>query len=211
MACKSDKKDNEEIANDKEVVLEQTESEKHLQNIIRAHNAGKFTEESQVRFNLKLEVKNKVFFDGTVVLKTDGSKARFLDSAIDQIVEKNNLNNQLDQKLYFLLELYSMGFWLDNENFDKITTENEEFTEARYKSPNTSTTYKIYTHPLTDIVQKIEYKTKLEDQPFDAGTINFEKYITVNRVPVSLKWYFIDDTDTIANADVSRISYPENF
>lgn len=211
LACKSDEKKTNENNNSIEVVKDVSESEKHLENIKSAHNASKFSQEEQVKFKLKLSFENEVFFDGFVTLKTDGSKARFLDSNIDKIFKSDNISTELDQKLYWLTELYTLGFWLEKDQFNKVNSESEDFIKAVYQSPITSNTYTIYSHPLTDVIQYVDYKTGLPDQPFNSGVVYFDKYITVNRVPVSLVWEFKLEKDKVAKAEISRISYPDTF
>jgi len=209
-SCKSDP-EKTKVDHKNPVVEQPSESLKHLQNIARAHNASKFEKENQVKFNLEVSVKDKMFFDGTVTLKTDGSKARFLDSDIDHIIESGDLSTEIDKKLYHLAELYCIGFWLQEYNFSKTSSDSEDFNQAVYESTKTSSTFTVFTHSLTDIVQHVEYKTGISDIPFDGATVFFDKYITVNRVPVALSWYFTKATDTIARAKVSRISYPKEF
>lgn len=209
-ACKSDPKDTE-TENAKPIVEQPSESQKHLQNIERAHNSAKFKEENQVRFNLKLSTEDDVFFDGAVTLKTDGSKARFLDSGIDQTIKSDDLSNEIDKKLYHLAELYCIGFWLQEDNFSKTSSVSEDFVQAVYDSPETSSTFTVFSHPLTDIIQHLQYKTDIDAYPFDEATVFFDKYITVNRIPVALNWYFTKAKDTIARAQITRISYPETF
>lgn len=209
-ACKSDPKDTE-TENAKPIVEQPSESQKHLQNIERAHNSAKFKEENQVRFNLKLSTENDVFFDGTVTLKTDGSRVRFLDSDIDEMLESGDLNTEIDKKLYHLAELYSIGFWLKKDKFKKMSSNNGDFIKAVYDSPETSSTFTVFSHPLTDIIQHLQYKTDIDAYPFDEATVFFDKYITVNRIPIALNWYFTKAKDTIARAQITRISYPETF
>ncbi len=209
ISCKSDKKQLK-IENEKPIDNQNSESAKHLQNVARAHNAEKFKSEEQVKFNLEFSTADEVMFNGTITLKTDGAKARFLDSKVNQVIEKNNLNSNSDQKLFFLAEIYATGFWFDQDTFKKIKSQDSEFFKATYTSFS-QTAYTIYTHPLTDIVQHLDYNTKISEEPFNKGTIYFEKYITVNRVPVPLIWTFKSGDDITAQAKISRISYPKNF
>jgi len=211
LACKSDKEKDNYNSSSIETIKDKSESEKHLENIKRAHNASKFSQEEQVKFKLKLSFENGVFFDGFITLKTNGSKARFLDSNIDKIVESDNISTELEQKLYWLTELYTLGFWLEKDQFNKVNSESEDFIKSIYKSPMTSNIYTIYSHPLTDVIQYVDYKTGLSDQPFNYGVVYFDKYITVNRVPVSLVWEFKLEKDKVAKAEISRISYPDTF
>jgi len=210
IACISDSK-TEQIDVDKESSKEIKASKGYLQSIAKAHNADKFKQENQVKFNLKFDVGIKNFFDGVVVLKTDGSKVKFTGSDIKKIIEQKTIKSELDKKLFFLIELYTTGFWYDEGSFSKINSESKDFSVANIESGITNNNYTIYCHPLTDIVQYIEYETKIEDSPFDKGTLHFDRYITVNRVPVPLNWIFKSGTDTIAKAKISRISYPKTF
>lgn len=211
MACKSDdsKKDKEQQPGEEVEVVSQ--SEKHLQNIFRAHNGSKFKSEDYVRFQLKFKFKDDAFFEGFMTIKTNGSKIRFLDSNTDKIIESANLQTELDQQLFWLAELYSMGFWLDQDDFETLKNTNEDYVKAVYSSKYSSSVYKVYTHPLTAIIQHVDYTTHIPGDPFNSGTVFYEKYITVNRIPVPLRWTFIKQKDTIAKAEITRISYPDQF
>jgi hypothetical protein len=100
---------------------------------------------------------------------------------------------------------------LNPDTFNKATSENEGFSKSTYKSSITNNTYNIYTHPLTDVIQRVEYQSEITDKPFKSGTVYFDKYITVNRVPVSLAWEFKRSNEIIAKAEITRISYPNVF
>lgn len=210
ISCKSDTPKPDDNSELKEVSKEISESEKHLQNIARAHNASKFKEEAQVKFKLKIDIRDEAFFDGFVTLKTDGSQARYLDSNIDKTLEIANLETDLDKKLYMMAELYTMGFWFDSENFNLIS-KSDSLDLSDYHSEKLDADYKIYSHPLTHVIQQIDFKTTIADKPFDNGSLMFDDYITVNRVPVALKWKIILNEEQIATAEISRISYPKTF
>jgi hypothetical protein len=210
-ACKSDEKKANDNNNSIEVIKDNSESNQYLENIKRAHNASKFAQEEQVKFKLKLNIGDDQFFDGYITLKTDGSKARFLDSKVDKIISIDNLSTELDKKLYWLVELYTMGFWLQADQFEMLKNESDEYSKSTYKSSITNNTYNIYSHPLTNVIQQVEYQSGITDEPFNSGTVYFDKYITVNRVPVSLVWEFKQDNSKKATAEISRISYPDVF
>lgn len=208
--CKSDnqeKTDSEESIPQTEKVDDNT---KLLRNIKSAHNAQKFNSEAQVKFHIKFSLKDSVFFYGFVTLKTDGSKARFMDSKIDRVVEVDKLQTELDKKLFMIAEAYTMGFWFEDDDF-KILSKNDSLDISTYRSPKTQSTFKIYSHPITHVIRQIDYKTNINQKPFNLGSLYYEKYITVNRVPVALHWRILDENTNETSAEISRISYPEQF
>lgn len=209
MACKSDK-EKTTVTESIEKTEKVDKSLQLLKSIESAHNAQKFNSEQQVNFKLKLELKDSVFFDGYVTIKTDASKVRFLDSNIDKIVEANSLETELDKKLFMIAEFYTMGFWFDADRFKKIP-KNDSLVKSEYNSVKSKSQYKIYSHPITRVIQHIDFETTINDKPFNSGTLYYEKYITVNRVPVALKWKIEVDQKQIAKAEISRISYPDTF
>jgi hypothetical protein len=159
---------------------------------------------------LKFRIDNDLFFDGYVTLKTDGSQARFLDSNLDKTLETSNLKTDLDKKLYLITELYTMGFWFDSENF-KLISKNDSLNVSGYHSVSLGSDYKIYTHPVTHVIEKIDFETTIPDKPFNKGSLLYDKFITVNRIPVALKWEINLDQKQTASAEITRISYPKVF
>lgn len=208
--CKSDKEKApvEKAVEQKTVNVDK--SQRLLNNITSAHNSKKFKSEKQVQFNLKLELKDSVFFDGKVILKTDGSKVKFLDANVDKVVDADNLKTDLDKKLFMIAELYAMGFWIGTENFE-VKSRNDSTDVSTFKSQRSQTDFKIYSHPLTHVVQQVDFETVIDENPFHKGKLLYQKYITVNRVPVALKWQINLDQEQVAVAEISRISYPKTF
>ena len=67
--------------------------------------------------------------------------------------------------------------------------------------------YEITTHPLTEIIQSV--RMEKPKSIFDNKTIRFEKYITVNRIPVSMLWEIYQKDEKVGEIKISRISYPK--
>lgn len=209
IGCKSDNQETT-VTETEEKTEKVDKSLQLLKTIKSAHNAQKFNSEQHVKFKLKLELKDSAFFDGYVTLKTDRSQVRFLDSNIDKIVDANSLKTELDKKLFMIAEIYSMGFWFDAEKFHKIS-ENDSLNISEYNSVKSKSKYKVYSHSITNVIQYIDFETDISDEPFNSGSLYYEKYITVNRVPVALKWKIEVDQKQLATAEISRISYPDTF
>lgn len=209
--CKSDVNKNEEkSAANKELEIS-PETQKHFQNIQRAHNSKKFKEENTVKFKLKLTVGEKVFYDDFIYPKTDLSKLKINENQSVKLIEQNNLKNDYEKKMYFLSEIYAIAFIMNIDDFKKVSSKNDNFFKATFNSNETGTAYEILSHPITDIIQQINYKTNLTGHPFESGSVVFDKYITVNRIPVPLFWTFKNGEQVVAKAEISRISYPDTF
>lgn len=208
-ACKTDKPEKtEELKPPEKEKL--SKNERFLKRIEYAHNADKFNEEEQVKFRIKLKLKDSIFYNGDVVMKTDLSQVRFLSSTIDTVLTANRLKSENDKILYWIAECYAIGFQLNAESFNKIS-ESDSVVVSSFRSPKTSTKFKLSTHPITNIIQKLEYDTGIDQKPFDNGSLNFNRYITVHRIPVALEWTIETGAKNAAEAEITRISYPDKF
>lgn len=210
-ACKSDVNKNQNKTDDKKEVKVTPETQKHFLNIQRAHNSKKFKVEKVVKFKLKLTIEKKVFYDNFINLKTDLSKLKINENQSVKLIEQNNLNNDYEKKMYFLSEIYAIAFIMNIDDFKKVSSKNDNFIKATFNSIETETDYEILSHPITDIIQQINYNTNINGKPFESGSVVFEKYITVNRIPVPLFWTFKNGEQVVAKAEISRISYPNTF
>lgn len=208
--CKSDKPvDNQDdIKINKEILP--SENKSLLKGIDYAYNTKKFKAESYVKFNIDLKVADTLFFSGYVTLKTDASKIKIYGSKIDKILTPNQLNSDFDKVMYLIAESYALPFWIKPKDFRKLE-ENDSLIVSHYKSDLSPFAYEIATHPQTNIIQKIEYQTGIKTKPFKKGLLYFDRYITVNRVPVAMQWRIEVDGEIVATAEISRISYPEVF
>ena len=52
---------------------------------------------------------------------------------------------------------------------------------------------------MTNIIQKIDYQTDIKPKPFEKGVLHFDRYITVNRVPVAMQWRIEVDGESHGN------------
>lgn len=208
--CKSDKSND----NQKDITVEQTvlpsESSSLLRGIQYAYNTNKFADETQVKFNIQLKIADTSYYDGYVILKTNASSIRLLNSKIDTVLTADSLDSKFHNTMFWIAETYAMPFWLKAEYFEK-QRETGNFVVSNYKSPLSKSVFKISTHPLTNIIDKIEYNTDIEIPVFNQGRLYFDKYITVNRIPVAMHWRIEADNNVIAKAKISRISYPDTF
>lgn len=208
--CKSDKPDDNQDNNKQNKEILPSENKSLVKGIDYAYNTKKFKAESQVKFNLDLKISDTSYFSGYVTLKTDASKIKIQNSNIDKILISKQLNSDFDKTLFLMAESYALPFWINSKDFTK-QEENDSLIFSYYKSDLTSYSYEIATHSLTNIIQKIDYQTDIKTKPFEKGVLHFDRYITVNRVPVAMQWRIEVDDKVVATAEISRISYPEVF
>ena len=208
--CKSDKPGDNQNNNKPNKEILPSEHKSLLKGIDYAYNTQKFKAESQVKFNLDLKISDTSYFSGYVILKTDASQIKIKNSKIDKILTPKQLNSDFDKILFLMAENYAMPFWINSKDFRK-QEENDSLIVSHYKSDLTSYSYEIATHTLTNIIQKIDYQTDIKTEPFEKGVLHFDRYITVNRVPVAMQWRLEVDDKVVATAEISRISYPEVF
>ncbi len=210
LGCKSDK--NVEKQKEKDIIVSKklSESEMLQENIQDAYNLKKYTEEEQVKFKINLKVQDSIYFDGYLSVKTDNSKIRILSSQIDKVMTFSDESSNIEKMLFWASEIYTLPFSLKEDNFELLKRD-DEFIISKYVSSSTDSEYKVYSNPITNIIEKVEYITPISIQPFDKGVLYFDKYITVNRIPVAMHWNIKKDGDNIAVVKISRISYPDNF
>ncbi len=209
LSCKPDKKNTKDI--NKETQTQNISDDEKLLNAIKqAYNFSKFKKEKQVKFNAKLSVSDSILYNGFLILKPNTTEIRVLNSQIDTILNANSIESDFHKTLFFIAESYALPFWLKADTF-QIESKNDSLTTSNFKSQITHSNFKIKSHPTTNIINKIDYWTDIKNKPFNEGQLYFEKYITVNRIPVAMKWYLEVNQKVSATVEVSRISYPDKF
>mgnify|MGYP005847714009 CR=1 FL=1 len=209
-ACKPDNPNEKQQDKTNVPIKKLNENEVLAQAIKTAYNTKKFQQETQVKFNLKLKVEDTLYFNGFVSLKTDASQIYLLSSQVDTVLNAQKLNRDFDKILFWSAEVYALPFWIQSDDF-KINTKNDSLVTTHYKSNLTTSDFDLFTHPMTHIIQKLNYQMAIKTKPFDRGQLYFNRYITVNRIPVAMQWRIEVDGELKAEAKISRISYPEQF
>ena len=208
--CKTDKSGDENIEETNNPKKTLSQNKQLVQSIQKAYNTNQFEKEAQVKFNLKLKVEDSLFFDGYVSLKTDASQLRLQTSQMDTVLNTQNLNGEFDKVLFWAAEVYALPFWFDESMF-KIEAKNDTIVQSKFNSKVSSSRFQLSTHPMTHIIQKVDYQTNIKIEPFDQGQLYFDRYITVNRIPVAMQWRIEVDGEVKSEAEISRISYPDKF
>ena len=208
--CKSDNPNEKQADKTNIPIRELNENEVLAQAIKNAYNTKKFEEEDQVKFNLKLKVEDTIFYNGFLTLKTDASQIYLLSSQVDTVLNVQKLKRDFDKILFWSAEVYALPFWL-NSNAFKIKNKNDSLVMSKLNSKLTTSNFDLVTHPLTHIIQNIDYQTDIKTEPFNQGQLYFDRYITVNRIPVAMQWRIEVENEVKAEAEISRISYPDQF
>ncbi|RRO21842.1 hypothetical protein [Flavobacteriaceae bacterium 14752] len=208
-SCKTDKKNSTNV--NKETQTQNISDDQRLLNSIQeAYNFSKFKKEKQVKFNVKLSVSDTILYNGFLILKPNTPEIRVLGSQIDTILNANSIESDFHKTLFFIAESYALPFWLKPDTFQK-ESKNDSLVTSDFTSHLTNSHFKISTHPTTHIIEKIAYKTDIKNKPFNEGKLYYDKYITVNRIPVAMKWYLEVNQQVSARVEISRISYPDKF
>lgn len=208
-SCKTDNSNKNQSHSSKNQSVLSPKSQVVLNGVQNAYNIKKFKTETQVKFNIDLKSNQSTYYNGSINVKTDASEIQLKSLKIDTSLYPNKLDSDFDKLLFLVAECYSIPFLINQSNFRKLT-KNDSLVVSDYKSSLTSFEYKIFTHPITHIVQSIDYDTDIKIEPFGRGSIFFERYITVNRIPVAMKWRIEVDGEVKAEAIISRISYPKS-
>lgn len=206
-SCKSDKPDTDKNTESKEL-NSLSDNDMFLNSVQNAYNAKKFNSEKQVKFNAKIMVSDTIFYEGYITIQTNSPQIRLLSSKIDTILSAEDLDSNYYKTLFWVAESYALPFWSTPENFQKLSS-HDSTTVSNHKSKLTNSEFKITTHPITNIIENVEYNTDISTAPFNQGRLYFDRYITVNRIPVAMKWLINVDEETKAEVEISRISYPK--
>lgn len=205
--CKSDKPKDVNNSETKNQTENPDEDEVLLSSIQNSYNIQRFENENQVKFNVALKVSDTLFYKGYMIINTQSKQIRLLNSDTDTLLNVQYLESDYHKTLFWVAENYALPFWLKPENFQKLSS-NDSLTVSTYKSDLTNTEFKVSTHPLTHIINQVEYNTDIDLKPFNKGNLNFERYITVNRIPVAMTWNIKVEETLMGEIEISRISYP---
>jgi hypothetical protein len=209
LLCCSCQKDIKQKAEKETVIEKQSPKPKALglnARIGNAYNVKKFQSESFLKYSVDISFLDTTYFKGTLTYN-------ILKESLN--VKKNNGefdldNNPQDAEVLDLLSdlnsIYTLPFYLDNENLNTIQT-NDSIVKSKFTSSISKLTYEINTHPLTEIIQSI--KIENPKSIFHNSTIRFDRYITVNRIPVAMLWEIFKEDEMLGQVKISRISYPK--
>ncbi|MGX1023773.1 hypothetical protein [Psychroflexus sp. MBR-150] len=175
-----------------------------------AYNTRAFEAEKAVKFHLKLSTEDSVFFDGNLILNTEGTEIKIKNSKLDTVLNTQKMESKFEKIVLWSAELYALPFWIQTDKALK-PFEKDSLIGFKYKSRLSDTDFEIFKHPQTHIIEKVNYSTDIKTKPFDKGVLTYYKYITVNRIPVAMTWIIEGENNITAKAEISRISYPDKL
>lgn len=171
-----------------------------------AYNIAKFKAETKLRYSAEVKISDTLYFKGTMEYNISEKTLTVKTGQEDFSISNYPESTPKEQFLFQLNEIYTLPFNLKKETF-KPLDQNDSMTTSLFKAENTKISYTLNTHPLTEIIQSL--KTENATPVFDDATIVFNKYITVNRIPVSMLWEIYKDDEKVGEVKISRISYPK--
>ena len=207
VSCQKDVKTEPDVDKQMENEAPKSESEQLSTRIEKAYNIDKYKTETFLKYSVDVNLNDDTY--AKAVLKYNilerilNVKANGVQSTMTNTSEKT----EQEEFLFDLNEIYTLPFLIQNENFQLIS-KNDSIVTSKYASDQTRISYTINTHPLTEIIQSLNLDK--DGSILDDTTINFEKFITVNRIPVSMIWNIYRDDKQIGAVNISRISYPKS-
>ena len=181
-------------------------SKQLIQRIANTYNIAKYKSESYLKYSFDFTLDEKTYAKGVM-------KYSIVDEDLNVRIEGKELNISKDsirsEQEYFLFELneiYTLPFIMNEDSF-KLITSNDSIVTSSYSSKISNITYELSTHPLTEILQDV--KSNGGNSVLNGTRLKFDKYITVNRIPVSMLWEIYNEDEVIGNVKISRISYPK--
>ncbi|WP_127846441.1 hypothetical protein [Psychroflexus aestuariivivens] len=190
------------------------------------NNLEKFNEESEFQYNIevKFEKDNSKDFSGTIQSKTDFSDIKLKLDSGKSFFYKNgefygNPKNDLRINPFEIINMTSLPFAMQNLNYEAEKKIIVEDNDKKYNvlslgyedlKPSPIQIKSVTSSATTNLLQSAKLETKsstiLENGVFE---INFDRYITVNKIPIALNLNLFSNEKKIATITVSRISYPK--
>jgi len=171
-----------------------------------AYNVKKFSSESVLKYSVDLSFSDTTFYKGAITYN-------ILENKIDLKPNKGQFDEntateegEFADALTDLNDIYTLPFFLQNESITTLEA-NDSIVRSRFTSGSSKATFEMATHPLTEIIQSV--KMQKPGSIFHNSTITFDKYITVNRIPVSMRWDIFKEGKRVGEVKISRISYPK--
>lgn len=221
----------------KETNTEKTEQTKQSHKIAPEHerlyktyadinNLEKFNEESEFQYNVevKFENDNSKDFSGTIQSKTDFSDIKLkLDSGESFFYHNNEFyaNPKTEDKInpFEIINITSLPFAMQNFNYEAVQKTIVEDGKDKFNlldldySGVNSSEIQIQSVSSSATTNLLQFATLIgnsnsifSDEEFQ---VDFDRYITVNKIPIALNLILTSNDSKIATITVSRISYPK--
>jgi hypothetical protein len=207
ISCKTDNKNKQDSDSEKTSVSLKNAHELLKASIANAYNIEKFKAENSLRYNVKFSLADTLYLENTLIYNIVDNKLYTRKNSAKTEIDLSSANVE-GKVLYLLNDIYTLPFNLKNGELEKINSSDSLQTSLFYSEAK-GLDFKLVTHPITDIIQSIDVKTNDAEMPLHNTTVNFKKYITVNRIPVSMLWEITKNEEFIGQIKISRISYPQ--
>lgn len=231
VACGKSEKE-KESNRDKENKVERTvsSSERYLKSVENVHKKEDFLKEDLVSFKFDVKLSEKEL-QGKVVARTNMAEfsVELSDGSVWYYNSLNDLfsaevnDKEIEQLLSFVVGGYFTFYSISGENYTYTDKEKKEFLEREFSkvSLNNSASKRFFPQEFTVFVEDRTSMLKgtSRNHPLKKRQpifLQYDKFITVNRIPVSLSWQFFESTKdnlmskNIGEAKITAISYPKD-
>jgi len=203
-SCQKEKKNEikNEVNAEKQSAI--SPSEKLSNRIENAYNIKTFQTKNSLKYTAELTISDTLYFKGTFTYAIPTGVLNVKAEEQELSIAPDAERSQREEFLYHLNEIYILPFVLNKEVF-KLIERTDSIVTSGFDSKSSKLSYTLTTHPLTEIIQSLKIDNAAS--VFDSATIRFDKYITVNRIPVSMHWKLYKRESPFAEVKISRISY----
>jgi len=207
IGCKKSENTTSGSGTDASTLSQSDPSEKLKTSISGAYNTKKFTSESRLKYNFKLTIADTTYSEGTLLYNIKNNTLHLKSNLAEREISALS-ENKTDKLASIINEIYVLPFKMNTAEF-ALVERNDSLVKSAFSSKVNSAEFTLFTHPLTNIIQQLKFSSKHSALPFNDSDIKFQKYITVNRIPVSMRWEIIKNDEQIGEVIISRISYLE--
>lgn len=207
MSCKTDEKNKQDSDSEKTSVSLNNTHEILKASIANAYNINKFESENSLKYNFRITLVDTLYLKNTLIYNIIDNKLYTKNNSTLKEIDYSSVAVE-DKILHLLNDLYTIPFNLKKGEFES-KTQSDSLQISSFYLESKGYDFKLATHPITDIIQSVDVNVNGAQIPFDDTTVYFKKYITVNRIPVSMLWDISKNNELIGQVKISRISYPK--
>ncbi|MGM0636147.1 MAG: hypothetical protein ACQESK_08770 [Bacteroidota bacterium] len=233
-ACSDKQPEEEKKSIEEKQAVSKSNEQIYAQSIENNHKKSNFLEEDMVSFTVefdfgdqetqKISILSKTDLSQAVITFDDNSKL-FYDGNALLLENEQKKNQKIAQQAMLMNTLYHSFFHLSEDEFSLSPREEITFFESDFTKMTVSNNafhqeiypqeFTFFTEKRTSLMKGLQAKFPyIGKQNNSTETyIQFDRFITVNRIPVSLQWNFFSAKkdasigDKIGQAKVSRIQY----
>ena len=192
----------------------------HRQKIEKTYNYDTYLQNDFAALELlwikaKDSIKLKIFYQPENDLKIIKKDTSFLYVSDNQFFESPSGSFKTSDLESFkhIVQAYSLPYQLSNYQIEKTTDSlqlNDETSLTRSYYLNGNNNLRLFLSPHTDLIKLIEFSDLSE-----STYLVYDKYITVQQIPISMRWSFYKNAVSEENAksrvEVRKISYPDQL